>query len=63
MAISEAQKKASAKYVKENVREIKLKVNKRTETALYEWMESIENKQGYLKELVLADMKAKQHRT
>lgn len=59
MAISEAQKKASAKYVKENQRQIMLKVNKKTEPELYEWMENIDNKQGYLKGLVLADIKAK----
>lgn len=59
--ITKAQLKASAKYVKENQRQIMLKVNKKTEPELYEWMEPIENKQGYIKSLILADME--KHRT
>lgn len=59
---SQAQLRASAKYIKSTQRQYLLKVNKKTETELYEWMESIENRQGYLKELVLADMKAKSGR-
>ena len=56
---SEAQIKASNKYIKENMKEFKLKLNKVTEPELLAWIEQQENKQGYIKSLILADMKFK----
>ncbi len=53
-------KTATIKYMKENCREYKFRLNKTTEPELYEYFEAIANKQGYLKELILADMRAKQ---
>lgn len=55
MAYTEAQKRASAKYVKNNV--------KRREVAFYpddrellEWLDSQPNKAGYIKRLIREDM-------
>lgn len=58
---SEAQIKASNKYIKENLKEFKLKINKVTEPELLAWVEAQANKQGYIKSLILADME--KHRT
>lgn len=44
-------------YQKENIRQFKLKVNKKTEPELFDWLEGKQNIQGYLKELVRKDMK------
>lgn len=56
---STAQIRASNKYIKENMKEFKLKLNKATEPDLLTWFESQPNKQGYLKELMRADMDKK----
>ena len=53
---NENQKNATVKYLKENIRQIKLQINIKTEPDLYAWIESKSNKQGYLKELMRADM-------
>lgn len=58
---SEAQIKASNRYIKENLKEFKLKINKVTEPELLAWVEAQANKQGYIKSLILADME--EHRT
>lgn len=60
MATSEAQIRASMKYEKENKVQIKFTVNKRTEAELLAWIEAQDNKQGYIKSLILADMARKQ---
>ena len=44
-------------YEKENIRQIRLKINRKTETELLEWIEKQENIQGYIKRLILEDMK------
>lgn len=54
--ISEAQAKANAKYVKENQRQIMVKVNRKTEPEMLKWIEQHDNLQGYIKSLILADM-------
>lgn len=48
--------KASAKYIKTNVKRIVLNLNINTDQHMIEYMESIENKQGYLKSLIKKDM-------
>ena len=53
---SEAQKNATTKYMRNNIRQIKLQINRKTEPDLYAWIESKANKQGYLKELMRNDM-------
>jgi len=45
------------KYEKENLRQIRLKINRKTEPELLEWIEKQENIQGYIKQLIREDMK------
>lgn len=59
---SKAELRAIKKYNKEYKKQIKFTVNKRTEPKLLAWIEAQENKQGYIKSLILADMKAKEGR-
>ena len=61
MPTRDCQLKATAKYKKENMKQIKFEINKATESELLAWIESKENRQGYIKSLILADMEA--HRT
>lgn len=53
---SEAQKRASMKYLKKNVKRYVLQVNRTTEPDLLEKLESVDNYNGYLKELIRKDM-------
>ena len=43
-------------YEKENIRQFRLKINRKTEPELLEWIEKQENIQGYIKRLILEDM-------
>ena len=43
-------------YEKENIRQIRLKINRKTEPELLEWVEKKENIQGYIKRLIRKDM-------
>ena len=43
-------------YEKENLRQIRLKINRKTEPELLEWIEKQDNIQGYIKKLILEDM-------
>ena len=45
-----------AQYEKENLRQIRLKINRKTEPELLEWIEKQENIQGYIKQLIREDM-------
>ena len=45
-----------AAYEKENLRQIRLKINRKTEPDLLAWIEKQENIQGYIKELIRKDM-------
>lgn len=49
-------------YIKKNMRQFMVKINRVTEPELLEWLESKPNKQGYIKELILADMEKNQKR-
>lgn len=53
---SETKKKYDLKYQKQNIRQIKLNINKRTEPDLIEWIDKQDNVQGYLKQLIRNDM-------
>ena len=55
MATSKAQLRAQAKYDKDNTVQIKLKLNKRTDSDILEILNSVSNKQGYIKELIRID--------
>jgi hypothetical protein len=46
-----------ANYEKENLRQIRLKINRKTEPELLAWVEKQGNIQGYIKRIILEDMK------
>lgn len=52
--------KYDQQYIKENIRQIRLTLNHKTEQDLIDWLEQQPNKQGYLKQLIKSDMKQKQ---
>lgn len=53
---TEAQIKAQAKYDAENTRHVHLKLNRRTDGDVLEKLDSVPSKQGYIKELIRADL-------
>ena len=50
------------RYMDKAIRRFTLKLNRFTEPELLDWLESQDNKQGYIKELILADMAKKGER-
>ena len=40
------------KYQKENISRVVLKLNKKTDSDLLEWIETLDNKQGAIKEIL-----------
>ena len=60
MAASDAQKRATAKYVCEKVRVYNLKFYP-TDADILEYFEAQENKQAYLKGLIREDMERRAH--
>lgn len=54
---SEAQKRASARYDAANTRQIKLKLNTKTDADILGFLDRLENIQGYIKSLIRQDMK------
>ena len=54
--MSKAQIKASAKYDADNTKQIKLKLNTKTDKDILDKLESLSNKQGYIKELIRKDL-------
>lgn len=55
---TENQKKAVARYDKANTRQFKLKLNRNTDKDIIEYLETLDNVQGYLKTLIRQDMKS-----
>lgn len=55
---TEAQKAASARYDAKNTKLITLKLNLKTDADVLEHLDSVGNKQGYIKELIRKDMNA-----
>lgn len=55
--VRESQKRANAKYDKANTTGIYLKFNNNTDTDILDHLQSISNKQGYIKELIRENMK------
>ena len=49
--------KNSIKYDKENTKRVYIKLNKNTDKDILDYLESVSNKQGYIKELIRKDMK------
>ena len=54
---SEAQKRAVAKYDAENTRRIVLKLNKTTDKDVLDRLDTVGNRQGYIKGLIRKDIK------
>ena len=61
MALSDARKRANAKYAKSHVKQVGLKFYP-AEEDVYAWLKSQENVQGYVKSLIRADMEARKGR-
>lgn len=53
---SDAQLKAGAKYDAKNTKQIHLKFNISTDADILKRLNEVENKQGYIKELIRRDM-------
>ena len=58
MAMTDAQKRAQARYVRESVKQTSLRFYP-SEADLWAWLNAQDNKQGYLKSLIRADMEAR----
>lgn len=56
--VTDAQKKASAKYEAEHTLRVTLKLNKTIDKDILDKLEEVGNKQGYIKELIRNDLKA-----
>lgn len=55
--MSEARTRASTKYNKTHVRQFKLNLNIKTDADIIAKLDSLDNKQGYVKELIRNDLK------
>ena len=53
---TEAQKRAARKYNNKNVQQIALGLNKKTDADIIAHLSAVQSKQGYIKELIRADM-------
>ncbi len=58
MAVSDAQKRANERYRKASVRQATVRFYP-SESDLWEWLQSQQNKAGYLKELIRRDMESR----
>ena len=56
MNVKEYDYRATQKYLREKCRQIGLLLNKKTDEDILVWLDSQENKQGYLKRLIREDM-------
>lgn len=56
---TEAQIKAQKKYDAENTRQVHLKLNRRTDSDVLEKLDNVPSKQGYIKDLIRADLAKK----
>lgn len=54
---TDAQKRAVMKYDATNTRQIKLKLNKKTDADILAYIDGLDNVQGYIKQLIRDDMK------
>ena len=53
----ETQLRANEKYDKANTRQIKLKLNVKTDSDIIKKLDEVDNKQGYIKNLIREDIK------
>lgn len=54
--VSESQKESNKKYDKNNTKQIKLKLNLKTDKDILDKLNSVGNKQGYIKSLIRKDI-------
>ena len=54
--ITKAEKRARLKYDSANTIQVHLKLNKKTDADILEKLGTVTNKQGYIKELIRADI-------
>lgn len=54
--VSESQKRSARKYQKNNTKLISVRVNKKLEPEILEWLESKPSMGGYILELIREDM-------
>lgn len=52
MTVSKAQLRAQEKYDKDNTVQIKLKLNKKTDADIIDYLSRQENKQGFIKTII-----------
>lgn len=52
----ESQARATAKYDKKNTRQIMFKFNRKTDADILEKLDEVENRQGYVKNLIRKDL-------
>jgi hypothetical protein len=57
-----AQKRSKDKYDKANTKQVKLKLNVKTDADIIEALELSGNKQGYIKKLIREDLKKRKER-
>lgn len=57
MTVSEAQKRAQAKYDKANTKQVIMKLNKITDADILEMLDQTPNVQGYIKQLIRDDIR------
>lgn len=53
---TDAQAKAQRRYDDKNTRQVHLKLNRRTDGDVLEKLDSVPSKQGYIKDLIRADL-------
>lgn len=56
---TEAQKKASRKYSRNNTKRYAIELNLKTDSDIIKALDSVPNKQGYIKELIKKDLEKK----
>lgn len=56
MNVRESDYRASQKYIREKCRHVTMQLNKTHDEDILVWLDSQENKQGYLKKLIREDM-------
>lgn len=56
MAVTEAQMRASMKWQKKHLTQIKFNLNNETESDIINHLDKQQNKQGYIKDLIRADI-------
>ena len=56
MAQTEARKRASAKYTKEQIKTIGIRFHREKDADILRWLDGVENKTEYCRELIRRDM-------